>query len=154
MAQAGRIHAPAPGAVRVGWRKLDASGPIAPQISALRRAVRLEKPLQGTNADPARPGSQTLISRWNLVGCHWDFEREKGPLPSPQNGSALHHLVTAVSVKKKVSGLSELFSPRRGEARTFLWWGLFTPRVKIGAAAGSRPSPMTQIRSNNKGSWC
>ncbi len=70
MALAGGIHAQAPGSIRVTLWKLDASGPIAPQISAHRRAVRLEKPLQGTIADPARPGPQTLISRWNLVGCH------------------------------------------------------------------------------------
>jgi hypothetical protein len=64
-------------------QKLDASGLIAPQISGLRRAIRLEKPLQGAIADPARPGSQTLISRWNLVGCHGNFEREKGASAVP-----------------------------------------------------------------------
>ncbi len=111
MAIGGRIHSPAPGAVRVGLRKLDASGPIAPQISALRRAVRLEKPVQGTIADPARPGSQTLISRWNLVGCHGISSVKKGPRPSP-NGSALHHLVTAVSVKKALPALLELPASR------------------------------------------
>jgi hypothetical protein len=84
MAFASRIHAPAPGSVRVTLWKLDASGPIAPQISALRRAFRLEKPLQGTIADPARPGWQTLISRWNLMGCHGNFEREKGASAVPQ----------------------------------------------------------------------
>src|SRR5258705_5300592 len=84
MALAGRIHAPAPGGVRATLRKLDARGPIAPQISALRRAIRLEKPLQGAIADSARPGSQTLISRWNLVGCHGTSSVKKGPRPSPQ----------------------------------------------------------------------
>src|SRR5260370_26103830 len=78
MAFASRIHSPAPGTVRVKLQKLDASGPIAPQISALRRAIRLEKPLQGTIADPARPGSQTLISRWNLVGCHGTSSVKRG----------------------------------------------------------------------------
>jgi hypothetical protein len=70
MALASRIHAAAPGIVRLSMQKLDASGPMAPQIAALRGAFRLEKPLQGAIADPARPGSQTRISRWNLVGCH------------------------------------------------------------------------------------
>jgi hypothetical protein len=39
-------------------------------MSALRRAFRLEKPLRGTIADAAHPKPQTLISRWNLLGCH------------------------------------------------------------------------------------
>src|SRR5437867_1828637 len=89
MAFASPIHARAPGSVRAELRNLDASGPIAPQISRLRRAICLEKPVQGTIADPARPGSQTLISRWNLVGCHGISSVKKGPRPSP-NGCPRH----------------------------------------------------------------
>src|SRR5216684_2379880 len=81
MSPAGRIHAPAPGGIRARNRKLDANGPIAPQISALRRAFGPETPFpvkkpilvkarRGMMADPARPPSHPLISRWNLLGCH------------------------------------------------------------------------------------
>ena len=71
-----RIHAPAPGAGRGDLRKLDANGPIAPQMSALRRAFPLEKrrsnrkPRRGTIADPACPTIATPDFRWNLLGCH------------------------------------------------------------------------------------
>src|ERR1700737_3935137 len=104
MTRGSRIHATAPGAARVYKRKLDANGPIAPQMSALRRAFRLEKPLRGTIADAAHPKPQTLISRWNLVGCH-GISSVIGGLAGPQTGSGLHHLVTAVSVKKALMGL-------------------------------------------------
>jgi hypothetical protein len=39
-------------------------------MSALRRAFPREKPPRRTIADPALPLAQTLISRWNLLGCH------------------------------------------------------------------------------------
>ena len=43
MTRSSRIHAPAPAAERADLRKLDANGPIAPQMSALRRAFPVEK---------------------------------------------------------------------------------------------------------------
>jgi hypothetical protein len=49
-----------------------------------------------------------------LGGLPWDFERENGASAVPQNGSALHHSVTAVSVKKALPGLLELLPPRTG----------------------------------------
>src|SRR6266404_5011787 len=42
----------------------------------------------------------------------WDFEREKGASAVPPNGSALHHLVTAVSVKKALPRLLELLASK------------------------------------------
>jgi hypothetical protein len=78
---------------------LDANGPIAPQMSALRRAFRLEKPVQGTISGPSRPISQALSSTWNLLRCH-GISSVNRFAAVPQTGSALHHLVTAVSVKK------------------------------------------------------
>jgi hypothetical protein len=85
-------------------------------MSALRRAFRLEKrfsvekPIrlkktwQGTMTDPRRPKPQTLISARNLLGCH-GISSVKWGLGRPPTGSALHHLVTAVSVKKALMGL-------------------------------------------------
>ena len=117
MTFASRIHAPAPGSVRAELRKLDANGPIAPQMSTLCRAFRVEKPpirtRRGTIADPARPQSQTLISRRNLVGCH-GISSVNGASAVPQTGSALHHLVTAVSVKKALMGLLQSPNPGTG----------------------------------------
>jgi hypothetical protein len=79
-------------------------------MSALRRAFPVEKPFpaekpilfkawRGTIADPGRPPPKILISRWNLVGCH-GISSVDGASAVPETGSALHHLVTAVSVKK------------------------------------------------------
>src|SRR5882757_5618304 len=99
MADGGRSHAPAPEAVRPKRWKLDANGPIAPQMSALRRAFRLEKPVQGTISGPSRPILQALSSTWNLLGCH-GISSVNRFAAVPQTGSALHHLVTAVSIKK------------------------------------------------------
>jgi hypothetical protein len=45
------------------------------------------------------PARIPLISRRNLLGCHGISSAKKG-LGRPQSGSALHHLVTALSVKK------------------------------------------------------
>jgi hypothetical protein len=71
MARDSRIHAPAPDQIRRRRKgKLDANGPIAPQILALRRAFRPEKPVRRSIADAAPPNSQTLISARNLLGCH------------------------------------------------------------------------------------
>ena len=90
MTRSSRIHAPAPGADRGDLRKLDANGPIAPQMSALRRAFPVEKrrpkrkPWRAAMAASLRPTSQIPSSRWNLLGCHGDFERQRGPRPSPK----------------------------------------------------------------------
>jgi hypothetical protein len=77
---------------------MDANGPIAPQISALRRAFPAKKPRTGTIA-AFGPASRPLISGRNLLGCH-GISSAKDGLGRPQPGSALHHLVTALSVKK------------------------------------------------------
>jgi hypothetical protein len=66
---------------------------------ALRPAFPVEKPPRGTIADPVCPIPQTLISRWNLLGCH-GISSVNGASAVPKTGPALHHLVTAVSVKK------------------------------------------------------
>jgi hypothetical protein len=59
-------------------------------MSALRRAFRLEKRpsvrkhrsvkklWRRAIVDPARPESQTLISAWNLLGCHGISSVKKG----------------------------------------------------------------------------
>jgi hypothetical protein len=54
---------------------------------------------------------QPLISRWNLLGCHRISSVKEG-LGRPQTGSALHHSVTALSVKKALMEL--LNSETRG----------------------------------------
>jgi hypothetical protein len=82
-------------------QKLDANGPIAPQISALRRAFPAEKPRTGTIA-ASGPPPRPLISRRNLLGCH-GFSSAKEGFGRPKPGSALHHLVTALSVKKALT---------------------------------------------------
>jgi len=45
------------------------------------------------------PGLAPPHFRTEFAGLPWHFERERG-LGRPQPGSALHHLVTAFSVKK------------------------------------------------------
>jgi hypothetical protein len=82
-------------------------------MSAFRRTFRLEKPLRGTIADAAHPKPQTLISRWNLLGCHGIASVKEG-FGRPQTGSALHHLVTSVSVKKALMGLMHPLMGRLG----------------------------------------
>src|SRR5712691_5330051 len=110
MAGGRRIHAPAPEAVRQRRWKLDANGPIAPQMSVLRRAFRLEKPVQGTISGPSRPISQALSSTWNLLRCH-GISSVNRFAAVPQTGSARHHLVTAVSIKKAL--MRPIQKPRR-----------------------------------------
>jgi hypothetical protein len=61
---------------------------------------------------------QTRTSAWNLRGCHGDFER-KWNLGRPKTGSALHHLVTAFSVKKGLMifrGIAACGPPGNGDA--------------------------------------
>jgi hypothetical protein len=90
-------------------------------MSALRRTFRLEKrasakkALRRTNADPRRPKPQTLISARNLLGCH-GISSVKCGLGRPSTGSALHHLVTAVSVKKALKGLLQSLVARHSGA--------------------------------------
>ena len=119
MARRSRAHAPSPGVFQPAEWKMDANGPIAPQISALRRAFPAEKPRTGTIA-ASGPASRPLISRRNLLGCHGISSAKEG-LGRPQPGSALHHLVTALSVKKALMigcGFCALFyTPKSGDAR-------------------------------------
>jgi len=78
--------------------KLDANGPIAPQMYALRRAFRLEKPSRHDFRSLAAHIA-TLSSTWNLLGCHGISSVNRfAAVPKPV--PALHHLVTAVSIKK------------------------------------------------------
>ena len=99
--------------------KLNADRPIPPQISAFHAAFSLEKPLRraisgliGRKWPPAREFcSQTLMSAWDLVRCHGnssvkrDFDRP--------TGTVLHHLVTALSVKKALTKLTRIEASRR-----------------------------------------
>ena len=119
MAWRSRAHAPAPGVFRSMVRRLDANGPIAPQISALRRAFPAKKPLQDAIAI-SRPTRHSPVFPTEFAGLPWHFERERGPRPSPIPGSALHHSVTAFSVKKRLTkgcGFSALSRPlKAGDA--------------------------------------
>jgi len=60
---------------------MDANGPIAPQISALRRVFPAKKPLQDAIAI-SRPIRPPLFSRRNLLGCH-DISNAKEGLGRP-----------------------------------------------------------------------
>src|SRR3954447_23230297 len=73
---------------------------MAPQTLALRRAVPVEIPSQAMSADPRR--LQTLLSRRNLPGCH-GISSAKMALAVPTEVTALHHLVTAFSLKKALT---------------------------------------------------
>jgi hypothetical protein len=77
-----RGHAPAFSVFQPRISKLDANGPIAPQIPALCRAFPAKKPLRGATAVP-RPRRQPLFSRRNLLGCH-DISSVKEGLGRPQ----------------------------------------------------------------------
>ena len=57
-----------------------------------------QKPRTGTIA-ASSPALRPLSSERNLLGCHGISSVKKG-LGRPKTGSALHHLVTALSVKK------------------------------------------------------
>jgi hypothetical protein len=94
-------HSPTSGAFRCAEQELDANGSIAPQISALRRSFPAKKPLRGAIVIPCAC-LQPLISGRNLLGCH-GFSSVKEGLGRPKTGSALHHLVTALSVKKALT---------------------------------------------------
>jgi hypothetical protein len=88
---------------------LDANELISPQISPFGGSFPVEKPFlveklwRGRFSRYARSGLQTLVSPWNLVGCHGiraGFRALNGASAVPKTGSALHPSVTAVSVKK------------------------------------------------------
>src|SRR5207244_2111669 len=49
-----------------------------------------------------QPGLAPPHFQTESAGLPWHFERERGPRPSP-TGSALHYLVTALSVKKALT---------------------------------------------------
>jgi hypothetical protein len=51
-----------------------------------------------------------------FAGLPWDFERQKWGLGRPQTGSAVHHLVTSVSIKKALMGLLQSPAAADGEA--------------------------------------
>jgi hypothetical protein len=51
-----------------------------------------------------------------FAGLPWDFERQKRGLGRPQTGSAVHHLVTSVSIKKALMGLLQSPAAADGEA--------------------------------------
>jgi hypothetical protein len=87
---------------------------MASQFSALCGPFPVEK--RQTMATASRPGAQTLIFRRNWLGCHGISSVKEG-LASPKIGSALHHLVTALSLKKALTqrrGFCALFSGRHG----------------------------------------
>jgi hypothetical protein len=73
------------------------------RLKSLRFAglFRPKKPLRGTIVIP-RARLQPLISGRNLLGCH-GFSSVKEGLGRPKTGSALHYLVTALSVKKALT---------------------------------------------------
>jgi len=99
-------------------------------LFASRRQFFTKTPGQASKiADPGRPKPQTLISRRNLVACHGISSVKKG-LGRPKTGSALHHLVTSVSVKKALTDSAE---PKVGER------GGYTPRTIL--LRSSRRSP-------------
>jgi len=116
----GRHHRPAS---VVRCLALDTSAPIPPQELTNRTAgpiLTSDDRSEAARIGPKSPshqemGWQTRTSAWNLRGCHGDFER-KWNLGRPKTGSALHHLVTAFSVKK---GLMIL----RGIEAVTLWQG-------------------------------
>ena len=136
MARRSRAHAPAPGVFQPAKWKLDANGPIAPQISALRRAFPAEKPRARHDCRSLRPASRPLISGWNLLGCHGISSAKEG-LGRPQPGSALHHLVTALSVKKALTDWLQRFSRAFLHGSTNPVMRARTHSVKM--RAGTRP---------------
>jgi len=77
MAWRSRTHAPSPGVSQPAKWKMDANGPIAPQISALRRAFPAQKPRTGA-ITASGPAPRPLISRRNLLGCHGISSAKKG----------------------------------------------------------------------------
>jgi hypothetical protein len=111
---------------------MDANGPIAPQISALRRAFPAKKPRTGTIAAPG-PAARPLISRRNLLGCHGISSAKEG-FGRSQPGSALHHSVTALSVKKALM-IGRRFSSAFHRPTQKLW---LEPARGIAPALGKR----------------
>ena len=105
-------HARAPGAGRRRKWKLDADGPMAPQISALCRAFPAEKPPTHASTRCSPPQAANPDFRRNWLGCHGISSVKEG-LASPKTGSALHHSVTAFSLKKALTvrrGFCALFN--------------------------------------------
>ena len=123
MTLAGRIHAPAPGS-GPGWnsgnwtrtgplrlKSLGLAGLFAAKSARSRNGLGSAR-CRSRVAPIANPDFPT-----EFAGLPWDFERQTGPRPSPKTGSALHHLVTAVSVKKALMGLIQLPAARRAVDR-------------------------------------
>jgi hypothetical protein len=76
MAWRSRAHAPAPGEFQTANSKMDANGPIAPQISALRRAFPAKRPQDANTI--SRPTGHPLFPRRNLLGCHDILNAKEG----------------------------------------------------------------------------
>ena len=119
-------------------------------MPTLRRAFRLEKPIRGAIAGSGRPESQALISAWDLLGCH-GISSVKWASAVPQTGSALNHLVTAVSVKKALMGRLQSPAPRaRVPTEPFRVLpanaGTHTPRpLNLSAVCDDHPKPQTPV---------
>src|SRR6185312_1591942 len=100
VSHSGRSHAATPARGWLRGRKLDASGPIAPQLSRLGWTAPPDAPLQAETAGCGP--QQTLSSARDSVGCH-GISSVNGSWP-PLAGSAPQRLVTAASVKKVLTG--------------------------------------------------
>ncbi|MEH2562598.1 hypothetical protein V1289_002225 [Bradyrhizobium sp. AZCC 2289] len=83
MTRRSRGHAPVSGTFQRTEQKLDADGPIAPQIPAFCQPFPAKEPSQGVIA-VSRPDQQTLISVRNLLACHGVSSVKEG-LGRPQN---------------------------------------------------------------------
>jgi hypothetical protein len=84
---------------------------MASQFCALCQAFPVEKPFRAAIALPWH-WRQTLIFRRNLQGCH-GLLGVKWASAVPKTGSAIDHLVTALSLKKALTmrrGFCALFS--------------------------------------------
>src|SRR6185437_1121719 len=120
----GRTHARATDAGGPREGKLQANRPIAPRIPAFSSPFRRKSRKTGAIADPARPKEettgQTLVSAWNVLGCHRASSVNKGAKPA----LALHHLVTTLSVNKRLMAW----------LLTFALWNLLFRSVAAGDA--------------------
>jgi hypothetical protein len=78
-----------------------------------------------------------------FAGLPWDFERQKWGLGRPQTGSAVHHLVTALRLKKALTarrGFCALFNVRGGNVRAGHPNRSDAPRTQSGKMRNRRPA--------------
>ena len=129
------IQPVAPRGVGAWSQRWDANRSIAPRISPFAGSSPVEKPSPIEKPSPvekprrlerrsrgrvwtsACPTPQTLVSAWNLMGCHGiraGISGVKQVSAVPKAGSALHHLVTAVSVKKALTVAWRIAATFRG----------------------------------------